>query len=131
MGNIVEDILYGALGRGVNKPTLALLNVLMAATVGTLLILLGLSVANNPPLVPHVCVLLVLAIALWVLINWFISNLGLADPEEQRREVFGEAAGSGSKQKQAEDAEEIQEGEEAAKSRKAQKGQQSEGKKAR
>lgn len=89
----LEAIIYGALSKGVNGPTMGFLNVIMALAVLTLLALLGLSVANNPPLVPHVCFLLFLAVGLWVLINWFVANLGLTDSEEQRREVLGDSNG--------------------------------------
>lgn len=87
-----EDIVLGALGSGVNHPTLVFLNVVMALAVASLLLLLAVSTVSHPPLLPHVVVLLLLAIGLWASINWFISNVGLVDAQVQQQELFGTAA---------------------------------------
>lgn len=79
----------GALGSGVNLPTLVVLNVITGGAVFTIALLLALSIYTNPPLVPHVCVLLFLSIGLWVAINWFISNVGLVEVAQQEKELFG------------------------------------------
>lgn len=85
-----EDIVVGALGSGVNAPTWALLNVVIALAVLSLLGLLGYSIQRNTDLTPHVVVLLVLALGLWASINWLISNLGLTSTEDQHKQLFGE-----------------------------------------
>lgn len=84
-----EDVVLGALGSGVNHPTLVFLNVVMALAVASLLLLLAVSTVSHPPLLPHVVVLLLLAIGLWASINWFISNVGLVDAQVQQKELFG------------------------------------------
>jgi hypothetical protein len=73
----LEDVVLGAISHGVNLPTAVVLNIVLALAVGSLLILLLVSFYSHPALVPHVIVLLVLAVGLWVSINWFISNVGL------------------------------------------------------
>jgi hypothetical protein len=87
-GGWLQDVVVGALGSGVNLPTLVLLNVITGGAVLTIALLLALSIYTNPPLVPHVCVLLVLSIGLWVAINWFISNVGLVEVAQQEKELF-------------------------------------------
>ncbi|PNH05054.1 hypothetical protein TSOC_008718 [Tetrabaena socialis] len=87
-----EDIIVGALGPGVNAPTIIALNVVIGLAVLSLLSLLTHSIFYNPVLTPHVIVLLLLAFGLWASINWLVSNLGLTDAEEQHKQVFGQAA---------------------------------------
>jgi hypothetical protein len=92
------DILFGAITSGVNLPTHIAVNVILGLAFSSLLALLAASVATKPWLVPHVLVLLVLAAGLWISINWFISQTGLVDSSEQRKQLFGEAGAEESKQ---------------------------------
>uniref|UniRef100_A0A7R9VBD4 Uncharacterized protein n=1 Tax=Chlamydomonas euryale TaxID=1486919 RepID=A0A7R9VBD4_9CHLO len=88
----LSDVFVGALSSGVNATTLVLLNVVVGAALGSILLLLALSAYGNPELVPHVVVLLVLGLGLWASLNWFICNVGLADPKQQRQQIFGVSA---------------------------------------
>mmetsp|Transcript_11161 Transcript_11161/g.24048 ORF Transcript_11161/g.24048 Transcript_11161/m.24048 type:complete len:113 (+) Transcript_11161:15-353(+) len=92
MASWLDSILVGALGSGVNNPTLILLNVVIALAYASLILLLLASIYSNPALVPHVLVLIVLATGLWISINWFIANVGLVDAETQKEELFGKQA---------------------------------------
>ncbi|CAK0761839.1 hypothetical protein CVIRNUC_002899 [Coccomyxa viridis] len=87
---MIEDILYGALTNGVNKPTVLALNAALIGCILSLAALLVLSINGVPSLVPHVGFLLFLAIGLLFLINWFISQVGTVEPKEQRKTLFGE-----------------------------------------
>jgi hypothetical protein len=87
---MLNDIAIGALAKGVNKNTLLALNTILAAAILSLLALLLVSIASYSFLVPHVCVLLVLAVLLTASINWFILSIGLVDSKEQEKELFGE-----------------------------------------
>lgn len=102
----LDDIFVGALGSGVNAPTWVLLNVVIGAAFLSLLVLLVHSIYRNPVLTPHVIVLLVLALGLWISINWLISNIGLTDAKEQQKELFGEGAKAAEGEDQAEEEEE-------------------------
>lgn len=84
----LEDILYGALASGVNKPTVIVLNASLVCCILVLLALLILSIQGAPYLVIHVCFLLLLAVCLLVLINWFLNQIGLVKTEDQRKELF-------------------------------------------
>lgn len=86
---MIWDVAVGALSGGVNYSTLVLLNVTLALTFGTLLLLFWNSLVSNPALLPHVGVLLFLAVGLTVSINWFVLQIGLADPNQQQKELFG------------------------------------------
>jgi hypothetical protein len=85
-----EDVVFGAVSKGVNQPTFVVLNVCLFLAVLSLALLLLASISSNPALTPHVAFLLFLAIGLWAAIVWFVSNIGLTDPQEQRKELFGE-----------------------------------------
>jgi ABC-type transport system involved in multi-copper enzyme maturation permease subunit len=109
MGSWAEDVLFGAVSQGVNHPTFVVLNVCLLLAVLSLASLLVASIASNPALVPHVAFLLFLAIGLWAAIVWFVSNIGFTDPQEQRKELFGEEQQQ--QQEQVEGEQEQQEGE--------------------
>ncbi len=89
MGNALVDVLLGAFATGVNLPTLVLLNVVLATGYAVLVALLVLSLYARHDLVPHVLVMLLLATALWLSINWFISNVGLVDAQTQQEQLLG------------------------------------------
>ncbi|CAL8468145.1 g7684 [Coccomyxa elongata] len=93
---LVEDVLYGALTSGVNKPTVLLLNVALIGCIFSLGALLALSINGAPALVPHVAFLLFLAIGLFFLINWFLTQVGTVDTAQQRNELFGPSGVAGS-----------------------------------
>lgn len=90
MASWAEDLVYGAVTRGVNQPTFAALNLVLLLAVLSLALLLIASIYSNPALVPHVAFLLFLAVGLWASIVWLVGNLGLTDSAEQRKELFGE-----------------------------------------
>lgn len=105
MASFVTDILVGALGPGVNHPTFIALNAVIALAFGSLLFLLFYSVWYYPPLTPHVIALLVLALGLWVSINWLVANVGLVDAEQQQKDLgLLPAEGDQQQQQQAEGA---------------------------
>lgn len=79
---------------GVNLPTYILINIILGLAVAALLLLLLVSFYSIPVLIPHVFVLLGLAIGLWVSINWFIGNVGLVSAQEQKKELLGEGEGA-------------------------------------
>lgn len=85
----LNDIFVGALSSGVNANTLVLLNTVLGLTFGCIFFLLWTAVSKNPALLPHVAVLIVLAIGLTASINWFVYNIGLVDPQQQNKELFG------------------------------------------
>ena len=85
----MNDIFVGALAKGVNCNTLIALNSILVAAILSLLALLALSIISYQFLVPHVIVLLVLAALLTASINWLVLSMGLADPAEQEKELFG------------------------------------------
>ena len=72
-----------ALSSGVNANSLILLNLVLAGTFGSLILLFWSSVSKHPELLPHVFVLLLLAVGLTISINWVVSQLGLTDPKDQ------------------------------------------------
>lgn len=87
MSNWLNDLTYGAVTQGVNQTTFLVLNVCLFLAVISLLSLLFMSIHAFPALVPHVAVLLGLALGLWFLISWFIANIGLVDPAAQQKEL--------------------------------------------
>ncbi|CAD7702571.1 unnamed protein product [Ostreobium quekettii] len=87
MAGWAEDIVFGALTSGVNKPTFVCLNIVLLLCVVTLGATLLLSIAAYPFLVPHLAFLLMLALGLWALIIWFVCNLGMTTSEQQRKEL--------------------------------------------
>ncbi|BDA42168.1 hypothetical protein COCOBI_03-0530 [Coccomyxa sp. Obi] len=95
-GMLLEDVLYGALTSGVNKPTVLLLNLALIGCILSLGALLALSINGAPALVPHVAFLLFLAIGLFFLINWFLTQIGTVDSAQQRKELFGPNGAAGS-----------------------------------
>jgi hypothetical protein len=89
---MLDDIATGALTNGVNWATFLALNVLLGLATLSLGALLLVSIRAAPALVPHAAFLLLLALGLWALVVWFVSAVvGLADPEQQRRELLGSA----------------------------------------
>jgi energy-converting hydrogenase Eha subunit E len=94
MAGALEEILVGALGSGVNQPTLVFLNVALMSVVMSLVFLLFATWNTKPDLWPHVAFLLVLACGLWGLMNWFILNVGTVDAKTQRQELFNEGDGA-------------------------------------
>lgn len=88
----LTDVAYGALTPGINAPTVAVLNVALVGCIGCLTYLLVNAVVISSWLVPHAAFLLVLAIGLWISVNWFVFQLGTVSPEEQQKQLFKEQA---------------------------------------
>jgi hypothetical protein len=83
MSKWVEDVALGALNEGVNQTTFLVLNVILFLAVLSLFALLFLCISASPSLVPHIAILLFIAICLWVSIFWLISSVGLVDVEDE------------------------------------------------
>lgn len=101
MSSWLQQLAEGALTEGVNGVTFIALNGILLLAVLSLLALLFISIASYPPLVPHAVFLLVLALVLWGLIIWFISNVGLVDskPSAEAAAAAGEEEKQQPKQK--------------------------------
>eukprot|EP00884_Botryococcus_braunii_P008722 jgi/Botrbrau1/17851/Bobra.0127s0091.1 len=87
----IEDVFYGALASGVNRSTVLLLNCALLGCIASLTFLLLISIGKHPSLPIHVGVVLLLAIALLLMINWFLSEIGLVRADDQRQEVLGDS----------------------------------------
>lgn len=80
-GGWLSDIAAGAVSSGVNLPTFVALNAALLAVILCLILLLAFSLSSpgHAFLVPHVAVLIFLAIGLWGLMIWLIGVVGLTD----------------------------------------------------
>ncbi|KAK9818517.1 hypothetical protein WJX74_007317 [Apatococcus lobatus] len=85
----LEDVLYGALAKGVNRPTVVVLNVALGGCILSLLSCFCLSWSSESPLTIHFGFLLVLASLLLITINWFINEIGTVELQAQQQELFG------------------------------------------
>lgn len=72
-----NDIATGAVSQGTNLATFIALNVVLLLVIFSLILLLAFSLTANPALVPHVLVLIFLAIGLWGLMIWLIGVVGV------------------------------------------------------
>lgn len=83
-----EAVLLGALAQGVNAPTWTLLRIVLLALAASLLWMLALAsnIQGFGPLL-HVLVLILVAITLFLLLNWFISETGIVPVEQQMKEL--------------------------------------------
>lgn len=77
MSDFITQIANGALEQGVNYPTFVVLNVALFAVLLSLIFLLAFALSSSPALVPHVLVLIFLAIGLWGLMIWLIGVTGI------------------------------------------------------
>jgi len=82
-----DAIAVGAITGGVNNPTLVALNAVLLALVLSLLFLFGVVWSYGNYVTLHVAILLVLAAGLIVLINWFVSEIGLVPSSQQASEL--------------------------------------------
>jgi hypothetical protein len=71
----------------VQKPTAFLINLVLAALLASLLLLLSVCWTAQPEAVPHIFFLLFLFAGLAAATNWVLFNIGLADVGEQRKEL--------------------------------------------
>lgn len=78
-----NDIAAGALQPGTNLATFIAFNVALLLVIFSLIVLLAFSLTANPALVPHVLVLIFLAIGLWGLMIWMIGVVGVVPTEQQ------------------------------------------------
>jgi predicted MFS family arabinose efflux permease len=88
--DFINDIAVGAVTQGTNLPTFILLNCCLLAVVFCLIFLLAFSLTANPALVPHVLVLIFLAIGLWGLMIWLIGVVGVVDSSSSSDSKGGE-----------------------------------------
>ena len=93
-----EDVALGAVTEGVNQTTFLVLNVVLFLVVLSLFALLFLCISASPSLVPHIAVLLLIAICLWVSIFWLISSVGLVELEDGEEESSDGADEGGPKE---------------------------------
>lgn len=77
--DFINDIAVGAITQGTNLPTFILLNVILLTVLFCLIFLLAFSLTANPALVPHVLVLIFLAVGLWGLMIWLIGVVGVVN----------------------------------------------------
>jgi hypothetical protein len=80
-----NDIAAGALQPGTNLATFIAFNVALLLVIFSLIVLLAFSLTANPALVPHVLVLIFLAIGLWGLMIWMIGVVGVVPAEQQQQ----------------------------------------------
>lgn len=83
-----EAVLLGALAHGVNAPTWTFLRVVLLALAASLLFMLSVA-ANISGLgtLLHVFFLILVAVSLFVLLNWYISEIGIVPVEQQMAEL--------------------------------------------
>ncbi|KAK9803395.1 hypothetical protein WJX72_005352 [[Myrmecia] bisecta] len=99
----LEDVVYGALAKGVNKPTVVVLNVALVSCIFCLVCLLAISCLSAPALAPHVGFMIFLATALTVTVNWFLAQrkcvtaveIGSLRPYLARRSMASAAKSAG------------------------------------
>jgi hypothetical protein len=84
--NFIADVATGALSPGTNIATFIALNVVLLLVIFSLIVLLAFSLTANPALVPHVLVLIFLAIGLWALMIWLIGVVGVVTTDQQQGE---------------------------------------------
>lgn len=82
--DFLNDIATGAVSQGTNLATFIALNVVLLLVIFSLIFLLAFSLTANPALVPHVLVLIFLAIGLWGLMIWLIGVVGVVKSTEQQ-----------------------------------------------
>lgn len=81
--DFISDVATGAITPGTNIATFVALNVVLLLVIFSLIVLLAFSLSANPALVPHVLVLIFLAIGLWVLMIWLIGVVGVVTTDQQ------------------------------------------------
>lgn len=81
MSDFLSQIATGALEQGVNYPTFIALNAVLFAVLLSLICLLAFALSSSPALVPHVVVLIFLAVGLWGLMIWLVGMTGIAAPK--------------------------------------------------
>lgn len=81
--NFITDVATGAISPGTNLATFIALNVVLLLVIFSLILLLAFSLTANPALVPHVLILIFLAIGLWGLMIWLIGVVGVVKTEQQ------------------------------------------------
>jgi hypothetical protein len=82
------ELASGAVSPGVNTATFLAVNVVLLAALLSLIVLLAASLASNSALVPHVLVLIFLAVGLWGGMVWLFGVVGVQQqqPQQQQRE---------------------------------------------
>lgn len=110
MSSFWQDVATGAVSTGVNGATFLALNAVLLAAIFSLILLLAFSLTANPALVPHVLVLIFLAVGLWGLMIWLIGVVGVQEAEQQpqpqheqqqQQQQVSEADADGTDKKQA------------------------------
>jgi len=82
--DFLGDIAVGAVSPGTNIATFIALNVVLLLVIISLIPLLAYSLTSNVALLPHVLVLIFLAVGLWGLMIWLIGVVGVVKTEEQQ-----------------------------------------------
>lgn len=82
--DFLNDIAVGALNPGTNLATFVALNVVLLLVIISLIPLLAYSLTSNVALLPHVLVLIFLAVGLWGLMIWLIGVVGVVKTEQQQ-----------------------------------------------
>ncbi|GMJ14684.1 hypothetical protein like AT1G28250 [Hibiscus trionum] len=83
-----QAVLLGALAPGVNGPTWNTLKSAFLMLGLCLAVMLGLAFSSSDSsLILHVAFLVLIAIALFLLLNWFLEQTGLVSVEHQMQEM--------------------------------------------
>ncbi|KAE8714970.1 hypothetical protein F3Y22_tig00110187pilonHSYRG00341 [Hibiscus syriacus] len=83
-----QAVLLGALAPGVNGPTWNTLKSTFLMLGICLAVMLGLAFSScDSSLVLHVAFLVLIAVALFLLLNWFLEQTGLVSVEHQMQEM--------------------------------------------
>ncbi|KAF2303321.1 hypothetical protein GH714_016627 [Hevea brasiliensis] len=83
-----KAVLLGALTPGVNGPTWNTLKSVFLMLGACLAVMLGLAFSSSDsPLILHVGFLVLIAAALFLLLSWFLSQIGLVSVEHQMQEI--------------------------------------------
>ncbi|KAK8485118.1 hypothetical protein V6N13_062953 [Hibiscus sabdariffa] len=83
-----QAVLLGALAPGVNGPTWNTLKSAFLMLGLCLAVMLGLAFSSSDSsLILHVAFLVLIAVALFLLLNWFLEQTGLVSVEHQMQEM--------------------------------------------
>ena len=85
------DVIIGAITKGVNTPTFAVVNAVLFLLwlVIAYMLFVGVTNADYFWLAPHAGFMLAFCTLLWITLVWFISQTGLTSTEEQQAELNG------------------------------------------
>ncbi|KAI3434100.1 uncharacterized protein J3R85_006898 [Psidium guajava] len=81
-------VLLGALAPGVNGPTWNVLKIAFVMLGGSLAVMMGLAFSSSDSwLTLHVSLLVMITLALFLLLSWFLTQTGLVSVETQMQDL--------------------------------------------